>query len=263
MGKAYLVGAGPGDPDLITVKALKCIQQADIILYDRLVNLELLKEAKSTCQLIFCGKLPKFHKMKQETINHLLVKYTAEGKNVVRLKGGDPFVYGRGAEEVEALVQNGLKYQVIPGITAGIAAPAYADIPITHRELGSSFAVLTGHCKKGKPEDIKWKSLAEAVDTIAIYMGISNLPHICEQLLRIGKLQDTPVAVIQEGTTVEQRVVTGTLGTIVGIVKAEEIRNPAMIIIGEVVRFREKLQLLKEYGKRNQPLTYEIMEVGG
>src|SRR4051794_18400459 len=157
MGKVYIVGAGPGDPELITVKALKCIQRADVILYDRLVNRALLKEAKWDCQIIFCGKQPTHHTMKQETINYLLVHYTKLEKVVVRLKGGDPFVFGRGAEEVEALAKNGLSFEVVPGITAGIAAPAYAGIPITHRELGSSFAVITGHCTKGKPTDIDWK----------------------------------------------------------------------------------------------------------
>lgn len=244
MGKAFIVGAGPGDPDLITVKALKCIQKAEVLLYDRLVNPELLKEASSDCQLIYCGKQPGVHEMKQETINHLLVKFTKQGKNVVRLKGGDPFVFGRGAEEVEALAKHGLSFEVVPGITSGIAAPAYAGIPVTHRKLGSSFAVVTGHQSTGKPSDIDWKSLAMGVDTLAIYMGITNLPYICEQLLKNGKQGDTPVAVIQQGTTADERVVTGTLKTIVHMVQREQIKNPSMIIVGEVVRFREKIREL-------------------
>lgn len=243
MGKVYLVGAGPGDPELITVKALKCIQQADVILYDRLVNKELLQEARPDADLIYCGKLPNLHTMKQETINHLLVKYASRGKVVTRLKGGDPYVFGRGAEEAEALAKKGLDYEVVPGITAGIAAPAYADIPVTHRELASSFAVVTGHRPKGKAKDIDWESLAKSVDTIAIYMGIGNLPYICEQLLKYK--EDTPVGIIQQGTTENQQVVTGTLKSIVHLVEKADIQNPAMIIVGEVVRFRDRLQQFK------------------
>jgi uroporphyrin-III C-methyltransferase len=255
MGKAYIVGAGPGDPELITVKALRCIQKADVILYDRLVNPELLKEAKRDCHLIYCGKKPNYHTLQQETINHLLVKYTKQGKNVVRLKGGDPFVFGRGAEEVEALVEQCLPVEVVPGITAGVAAPAYAGIPLTHRELGSSFAIVTGHKPKGKPTDINWKSLATAVDTLAIYMGMTNLPYICAELMKHGKKADTPVAIIQQGTTSEQRTVTGTLGSIVNIVNKEEIENPAMIVVGEVVTFRAKIRLLEEGEKAESYAT--------
>jgi uroporphyrin-III C-methyltransferase len=255
MGKAFIVGAGPGDPELITVKALKCIQKADVILYDRLVNPELLKEAKRDCHLIYCGKQPNYHTLQQETINHLLVKYTKQGKNVVRLKGGDPFVFGRGAEEVEALVENGLSVEVVPGITAGVAAPAYAGIPITHRELGSSFAVVTGHKPKGKPTDINWKGLATAVDTLAIYMGITNLAYICEELIKHGKKENTPVAIIQQGTTRHERTVTGTLSSIVSVVEKEGIQNPAMIVIGEVVTFRDRISLLEAEGKAERYAT--------
>jgi uroporphyrin-III C-methyltransferase len=255
MGKAYIVGAGPGDPELITVKALRCIQNADVILYDRLVNPELLKEAKRNCHLIYCGKQPNYHTLQQETINHLLVKYTKQGKTVVRLKGGDPFVFGRGAEEVEALLEKGLQVEVVPGITAGIAAPAYAGIPITHRELGSSFAVVTGHKPKGKPTDINWKSLATAVDTLAIYMGITNLSYICEELMKHGKNENTPVAIIQQGTTLAQRTVTGTLSSIVSVVEKEGIQNPAMVIVGDVVTFRDKISLLEAEGKAESYAT--------
>jgi uroporphyrin-III C-methyltransferase len=255
MGKAFIVGAGPGDPDLITVKGLRCIQKADVILYDRLVNPELLKEAKQDCHFIYCGKQPNYHTLEQETINHLLVKYTKQGKNVVRLKGGDPFVFGRGAEEVEALVEQGLPVEVVPGITAGVAAPAYAGIPITHRELGSSFAIVTGHKPKGKPTEINWKSLSTAVDTLAIYMGITNLPYICEELMKHGKKEDTPVAIIQQGTTSAQRTVIGTLGSIVRIVKEEAIQNPAMIVVGEVVSFRDKIRLQEAREKEESYAT--------
>ncbi|SER98874.1 uroporphyrin-III C-methyltransferase [Gracilibacillus ureilyticus] len=245
MGKVYLVGAGPGDPDLITVKALKCIQKADVILYDRLVNQQLIKEAKPDADLIYCGKLPKMHFMKQETINHLLVKYAKKGRTVVRLKGGDPFVFGRGAEEAEVLAKQGIEYEVVPGITSGIAAPAYADIPITHREVGRSFAVITGHCKNGQPGEINWEQLANSVDTLAIYMGMSNLSFIIDQLLKAGKRKETPIAIIHAGTTEQQRMVSGTLDSILEIVKADKIKNPAMIIIGEVVQIGENLRRLK------------------
>lgn len=245
MAKVYLVGAGPGDPELITVKALRCIQEADVILYDRLVNDELLQEAKPEADLIYCGKHPKFHMLKQETINHLLVKYAKQGKTVTRLKGGDPFVFGRGAEEAEELAKHGLRYEIVPGITSGIAAPAYAGIPITHRELGSSFAVVTGHRCKANEQETDWESLSKSVDTIAIYMGISNLPYICEQLLKNDKKKDTPVAIIQQGTTDEQKVLTGTLSSIVGLMKKSDISNPAMVIVGEVVRFRHRLHQLE------------------
>ncbi|MFC7062556.1 uroporphyrinogen-III C-methyltransferase [Halobacillus seohaensis] len=252
MSEVYLVGAGPGDPDLITVKALKCIQKADVILYDRLVNEQLLEEAKPGVDLVFCGKHPKFHILKQETINHLLVKYAKQGKVVTRLKGGDPYVFGRGAEEAEALAKHGISCEVVPGITSGIAAPAYADIPVTHREMGSSFAVIAGHRCKDNHKEIDWKSLSENIDTLAIYMGISNLPYICEQLLKNKKNSDTPVAIIQQGTTEHQRVVTGTLTNIVEVVENSGIRNPAMIVVGEVVRFRDRLHQLK---MMNQEMT--------
>ncbi|KAB8138898.1 uroporphyrinogen-III C-methyltransferase [Gracilibacillus oryzae] len=245
MGMVYLVGAGPGDAELITVKALKCIQKADVILYDRLVNQELLKEAKVGADLIYCGKLPKMHVMKQESINQMLTKYAKKGKTVVRLKGGDPFVFGRGAEEAEALAKQGITYEVVPGITSGIAAPAYADIPITHREVGRSFAVITGHCKNGQPDEINWQGLADSVDTLAIYMGMSNLSFITEKLIQAGKKRSTPVAIIQEGTTKQQKAVTGTLATIGTLVQQEKIKNPAMIIVGEVVSIGENLQRLK------------------
>ncbi|WP_174732481.1 uroporphyrinogen-III C-methyltransferase [Mesobacillus harenae] len=246
MRKVYLVGAGPGDPDLITVKALNCIKSADVILYDRLVNKSLLEEAKPDATLIYCGKLPNYHSMKQETINSLLVKYAKQGKTVTRLKGGDPFVFGRGAEEAEALAKNGIPFEIVPGITSGIAAPAYAGIPVTHRELGSSFAVVTGHGKKGSPDCANWQHLARSVDTLVIYMGVSNLKTICEKLVKNGKKCNTPVALIHWGTTAEQRTVIGTLSTIVEIGQKEKIENPSMIVIGEVVKLRKKIAWFKE-----------------
>ncbi|MBN3555506.1 uroporphyrinogen-III C-methyltransferase [Fictibacillus nanhaiensis] len=242
MGKVYLVGAGPGDPGLITVKGLRCIQEADVILYDRLVNKELLSYARPDCDLIYCGKLPNYHFMKQETINSFLVKHAQKGKVVTRLKGGDPFVFGRGGEEAETLAKSRIPFEVIPGITSGIAAPAYAGIPVTHRNIASSFAVVTGHRKKGEEDELKWESLANGIDTLAIYMGVGNLGYICEQLTRHGKSKETPVALVEWGSLENQRTVTGTLDTIEEIVVKEQIENPSMIIVGEVVRLRSELK---------------------
>ncbi|PFK17375.1 uroporphyrinogen-III C-methyltransferase [Bacillus cereus] len=240
MGKVFIVGAGPGDPELISVKGVKCIEQADVILYDRLVNKELLSCAKTDAELIYCGKLPNYHTMKQETIHEFLVKYAKQGKVVTRLKGGDPFVFGRGGEEAEALAKQGIPFEIVPGITTGIAAAAYAGIPVTHRDTSASFAIITGHRKEGA-EELKWGNLVKGADTLAVYMGVSNLPYICGQLLKYGKEKNTPIAIIERGTTVKQRTVTGTLGSIVEIAKNERIKNPSMILIGEVVHCREKI----------------------
>lgn len=241
MGKVYLVGAGPGDPELITVKGLRCIQQADVILYDRLVNKELLDYAKPDVELINCGKLPNYHLLQQETINRFLVKYAQKGKTVTRLKGGDPFVFGRGGEEAEACQKAGVPFEVVPGITAGIAAPTYAGIPVTHRDYSSSFAVITGHRKEGEDDNIKWEAIAKGMDTIAIYMGMKNLPYIRTKLLEHGKSSDTPAALIHWGTSQNQKTVIGTLETIVETAEREQIKNPSMIIIGEVVHFHNKI----------------------
>lgn len=241
MGKVYIVGAGPGDVELITVKGLRCIKEADVIFYDRLINKELLSYAKPSAQLIFCGKLPNRHAMIQEHINYSLVQHAKQGKVVTRLKGGDPFVFGRGAEEAEVLADHGISFEIVPGITSGIAAPAYAGIPVTHRELGSSFAIVTGHMREGKDDAIHWESLAKGIDTLAIYMGVGNLPYIRKQLLQHGRSEHTPVALIHLGTFDQQLTVTGTLSNIEEIVKAKNIKNPSMIIVGEVVALRDKI----------------------
>ena len=242
MGKVYIVGAGPGDPDLITVKGLRAIKEADVILYDRLVNKELLAYAKPDAELIFVGKLPNYHGVIQDRINALLVQHGKKEKVVTRLKGGDPFVFGRGAEEAEVLAEANIPFEVVPGITAGIAAPAYAGIPVTHRDHASSFAIVTGHMREGKDDSIKWESLAMGIDTLAIYMGVGNLPYICQQLKKYGRSGDTPVALIHWGTTAVQKTVTGTLDTIVEIVQREKVENPSMIVVGEVVKVRKKIQ---------------------
>lgn len=236
-----IVGAGPGDPELITVKALKAIQTADVILYDRLVNEELLKESKPSAVRVFCGKFPGNHVMTQDRINRLLVKFASDGKRVVRLKGGDPFVFGRGGEEAAYVRSFGIPVTIIPGITAGIAAPAYADIPVTHREYGNSFAVVTGHQMEGKKET-DWSKLATSVDTLVIYMGMKHLAHITRELIHHGRSSAMMAAVIEQGTTSVQRVVTAPLFRIAEEAARQEIGNPAVIVIGDVVNCREQLE---------------------
>lgn len=248
-GIVYLVGAGPGDPKLITVYGLECIQKADVIAYDRLVNQDLLKHAKEDAELIYCGKLPGKHALIQEEINQLLVDKAKEGKVVTRLKGGDPCVFGRGGEEAQVLASYGLKYEIVPGITAGIAAPAYAGIPVTHRDHASSFAIVTAHGRESKGTDtIRWDVLANGIDTIAFYMGVGNLHHITTQLMKHGRSQATPVAIIEWGTTKQQRTITGTLETIEEIANNENITHPSIVLVGEVVNLRESIKWVEEQG---------------
>ncbi|WP_085993113.1 uroporphyrinogen-III C-methyltransferase [Oceanobacillus senegalensis] len=250
MGKVYLVGAGPGDPDLITVKGLKTIQQSDVIIYDRLVNEELMNHAPKNARLVYCGKSPDYHVLKQEEINNLLCKYAKDGCIVTRLKGGDPFIFGRGGEEAEVLARNGIPFEVVPGITAGSAAPAYAGIPLTHRNYSSSVAFVTGVKPKGYHAIDYWRHLALGPETLCIYMGVRNLPHICEILINHGRSPLTPVALVHCGTTEEQQTVTGTLEDISQ--KARGISNPAMIVIGEVVRLREEMKWFEEMANHHE-----------
>jgi uroporphyrin-III C-methyltransferase len=242
-GKVYLVGAGPGDPKLITVRGVECIQGADVILYDRLANPKLLEHAKQGAELIYVGKLPDRHSLPQEEINQLLVAKAQEGKIVTRLKGGDPFVFGRGGEEAMVLNAHGIPFEVVPGITAGIAAPAYAGIPVTQRMVSSSFAVVAGHeCPNKEQSSINWEKISTAVDTLAFYLGVKNLPLICEQLVKHGRSAQTPVAIIHWGTMPEQRTVVGTLETIVEIAREQRIENPSIILVGDVVNIREQVR---------------------
>jgi uroporphyrin-III C-methyltransferase len=252
LAKVYLVGAGPGDPELITIKGLNCIKKADVILYDRLVSDELLEYAKEGAELIFCGKLPNFHVLQQETINHLLVKHAKKGKTVTRLKGGDPFVFGRGGEEAEYLAKHRIEFEIVPGITSGIAASAYAGIPLTHRGISSSFAFVTGHSKNFEEDHIRWEVLAKGVDTIAIYMGVKNLPRIQKRLIHCGKNPDTPIAFIQWGTLPEQKTIISTLGSAVEALQEEKIENPCMIVVGEVVKLRENINWFEKWKLNNQ-----------
>ena len=239
-GKVYLVGAGPGDPDLISVKGARCLRQADVVVYDRLANESLLALAPPQAEKIDVGKTAGDHTMPQGEINLLLAAKAKEGKTVVRLKGGDPFVLGRGGEEAEVLVKEGVPFEVVPGITSAIAVPAYAGIPVTHRGLASSFAVVTGHEDPTKPDSsIDWEKLATGVDTLVFLMGLGNLPEIAAKLVEFGRPPTTPVAVISRGTYPEQAVVSGTLKTIVKRVKDNPLPTPAITVVGEVAGMRE------------------------
>ena len=246
-GIVYLVGAGPGDPKLITVYGLECIQKADVIAYDRLVNPKLLDYAKKDAELVYCGKLPGKHHLIQEEIHELLVAKAQEGKVVTRLKGGDPFVFGRGAEEAEVLKNYGIAYEIVPGITAGIAAPAYAGIPVTHRDFATSFALVTGHGREDKGQDfLNWPALATGIDTVAFYMSVGNISYIAKKMIENGRKASTPVAVIEWGTTDKQRTITGQLDEIASIIEREGYHNPSMIVVGDVVHVREKIQWFQE-----------------
>jgi len=242
-GKVYLVGAGPGDPGLLTVKGLDCLRRADVVIYDRLIDESILHEARPEAKKIYVGKASSHHTLEQETINHLLIQKAREGKVVVRLKGGDPFVLGRGGEEAEALAENHIPFEVVPGVSSAVAVPAYAGIPVTHREVASSFTVVTGHkaSDRGEP-DIAWDKLATGTDTLVILMGIGNLAYVVDQLIKNNKPPSTPVAVITHGTTNRQRCVTGTLQDIVAKVKSEDLKPPSVVIVGDVVHLRKHLR---------------------
>jgi len=253
-GKVYLVGAGPGDPALITVKGLDCLKKAGVIVYDKLLDEHLLEVASPAVELIYVGKKAGEHTRPQDEINQLLVDQAKEGKTVVRLKGGDPFVLGRGGEEADALVQNKIAFEVVPGITSAVAVPAYAGIPVTHRNLASSFAVITGHEDPAKERSsIDWKKLATGVDTLVFLMGMKNLPLIVARLVEYGRPRNTPIAIIKEGTHPEQITVVGSLEDIVAKVEEYRLVAPAIIVVGNVVRLREKLRWFDNrplFGKR-------------
>lgn len=253
-GYVYLVGAGPGDPKLITVKGAECIAKADVLIYDRLASRRLLTLARPDCELIYVGKSPDRHTLRQEEINALLVQKGLEGKIVTRLKGGDPFVFGRGGEEAEDLLQAGIPFDIVPGVTSAISVPAYAGIPVTHRDLTSSFAVITGHEDPAKNSSaLAWEHLATAHGTLIFLMGMENLSLIATKLIENGRSPSTPVGIIQWGTRPEQRVLVGELQNIAQLVKEEGLTNPSIIIVGEVVQLREKLQWFEKrplFGQR-------------
>lgn len=240
-GEVYLVGAGPGDPELLTLKALRLMQQADVVIYDRLVSASIMDLCRRDAEKIYVGKARSNHAVPQEGINALLVKYASEGKRVCRLKGGDPFIFGRGGEEIEELFAAGVAFQVVPGITAASGCSAYAGIPLTHRDYAQSVRFLTGHLKEGSPE-LPWNELVYENQTLVLYMGLVGLEKICAQLIEHGQRPDMPVALVSKGTTPEQKVVVGTLQDIASKVNEHHIQAPTLTIIGEVVRLREKLK---------------------
>lgn len=249
-GKVYLVGAGPGDPGLITVKGRECIEFSDVVIYDYLASPALLKYTPKNAEVIYVGKKGGNHTLSQDGINALIVEKAKNGLTVTRLKGGDPFIFGRGGEEAEELIKAGIPFEIVPGVTSAIAAPAYAGIPLTHRKFTSTVAFVTGHEDPEKKESsIDWESLAKGIGTIVFLMGVKNLPYITRQLIESGKPSDTPVALVRWGTTPGQATVTGTLDTIVERVKAAGLTSPSIIIVGDVVKLREKMKWFE-----NRPL---------
>jgi uroporphyrin-III C-methyltransferase/precorrin-2 dehydrogenase/sirohydrochlorin ferrochelatase len=257
VGEVYLVGAGPGDPDLITFRALRLMQQADVVVYDRLVAEPILSMVRQDARRIYVGKERNNHVMRQGEINRLLADLAKEGHRVLRLKGGDPFIFGRGGEEIDTLAAEGIPFQVVPGITAASGCATYTGIPLTHRDYAQSVTFVTGHLKDGTM-NLNWAQLAQPNQTVVFYMGLVGLPHIVEQLTRHGVSPDMPVALVQQGTTHMQRVFSGTLATIMEIVEKDRPLPPTLVIVGEVVRLREKLNWFRPPEDPHQGATTPI-----
>jgi uroporphyrin-III C-methyltransferase/precorrin-2 dehydrogenase/sirohydrochlorin ferrochelatase len=239
-GKVYLVGAGPGDPELLTLRAVRLLREAEVVVYDHLVSPGVLDFVSPEAELIYAGKERNNHSMTQGEINDLLVRLALQGKHVVRLKGGDPFIFGRGGEEMEMLAEQGIAFEVVPGVTAACGVSCYAGIPLTHRDYAQACIFVTGHLKDGTT-NLDWDALARPRQTVVIYMGLAALGEICSNLIAHGVGLDMPAAVIQQGTTQEQRVVTGTLQTLPAKAAASTLRSPCLIIVGEVVRLHDTL----------------------
>ncbi|MCY4044978.1 MAG: siroheme synthase CysG [Cellvibrionales bacterium] len=244
-GEVYLIGAGPGDPDLLTFKALRLLQSADVILYDRLVNPSILDYCKPQAEKLYVGKAMSNHSVPQSEINQRLIDLAKAGKRVARLKGGDPFIFGRGGEEIEGLAEEGIPFQVIPGITAANGCSSYAGIPLTHRDFAQSVRFITGHLKEGEL-DLDWASFVSPEQTLVFYMGLSNLGRICEKLIAYGRAKETPVALVEKGTTPSQRLLIATLETMPEELKVASFEGPALTIVGDVVKLHEKLDWFQQ-----------------
>ena len=253
-GKVYLVGAGPGDPKLITLKGIECLQRADVVIYDLLINVKLLEHCPAHTEKIYGGKMIGEQEERQAEINHLMIRHAKAGKTVVRLKGGDPFIFGRGGEEALTLVEAGIDFEIVPGITSAIAAPAYAGIPLTHRNYSSSVAFVTGHSAALKADSaIRWEQLATGVDTLVILMGVGHLREIAERLIQHGRPPNTPVSLVHWGTTPQQKTAAGTLVDIAQKAEAVNFRNPAVIVVGDVSILRKQLRWFDQkplFGRR-------------
>ena len=253
-GKVYLIGAGPGDPGLITVKGLRCLETADVVVYDYLANEQLLSRIREGAEKVYVGKKGGDHTLPQERINELIIARAKEGKSVARLKGGDPFIFGRGGEEAEELAEAGIPFEVVPGVTSAIAVPAYAGIPLTHRDYTSTVAFITGHEDPAKEESqIAWDKISTGIGTLVFLMGAGNLPRIARELIKNGRSPETPVALIRWGTLPEQETVLGRLSDIGEIARSRQIKPPVIILVGEVVALREKLnwfETLPLFGKK-------------
>jgi len=246
-GEVYLVGAGPGDPDLLTFRALRLLQQAEVIIYDRLVSEEILDLARRDADLVYVGKERDKHTLPQEDINQMLVRIAKKGKRVLRLKGGDPFIFGRGGEEIETLMEEGIPFQVVPGITAASGAASYAGIPLTHRDYAQSALFVTGHLKDGTM-NLNWKALVQPNQTVIVYMGLLGVKSLCQKLIEHGMPADKPIALIQQATTANQRVFIADLQTMPETVEREDIKPPTLIIVGDVVKLHEKLAWFEPQG---------------
>lgn len=239
-GKVYLVGGGPGDPELLTMKAHRVLTQADVVLYDRLVGDQIIALIPQAAEALYVGKAKSKHSLPQEDINKLLCEKANEGKNVVRLKGGDPFIFGRGGEEIEELVDAGVAFEVIPGVTAAAGCAAYAGIPLTHRDYAQSVRFVTGHLKDGST-DLPWNELVYPAQTLVIYMGLTGLAETAEKLVQHGMKESMPVAVVEKGTTDAQRVFTSTIADITQLVIDNDVKSPSLLIIGDVVKLQQRL----------------------